>query len=91
MVLLEKIEVGDKTTSTGLVISASFMDQGPKKGTVVAMGNGEQNYKGDIIPIPELKIGNVVFYPDHAGTDIEDEDGKKYLLITSKNILAVQQ
>lgn len=91
MVLLEKIEVGDKTTSTGLVISASFMDQGPKKGTVVAMGNGEQNYKGDIIPIPELKIGHVVFYPDHAGTDIEDEDGKKYLLITSKNILAVQQ
>jgi co-chaperonin GroES (HSP10) len=91
MVLVEKVETGDKTTSTGLVISASFMDQGPKKGIIVAMGNGEQNYLGDIIPIPELKVGHTVFYPDHAGTDIEDEDGKKYLLITSKNILAVQQ
>lgn len=91
MVLLEKIEVGDKTTSTGLVISAAFADQGPSKGKVIAIGGGEQNYKGDIIPVPDIMEGDIVYYPSHAGTDIEDEDGKKYLLIISKNILAIKR
>jgi co-chaperonin GroES (HSP10) len=91
MVLLEKIEVGEKTTSTGLVIAAAFVDQGPNKGKVVAIGGGEQNYKGDIIPVPEIEEGDIVFYPSHAGTDIEDVDGKKYVLITSKNLLAISR
>lgn len=91
MILIEPIEVGEKTTSTGLVISAAFVDQGPAKGTVIAMGDGEQNYKGDIIPIPEIEEGDVVYYPKHAGTDIEDEDGKKYILLVSKNVLAVKR
>lgn len=91
MLLIEPIEVGDKTTSTGLVIAAAFVDNGPAKGTVVAMGEGEQNYKGEIIPIPEINVGDTVYYPKHAGTDIEDEDGKKYLLIVSKNILAIKK
>lgn len=91
MVLLEKIETGDKTTATGLVISAAFASQGPKQGKVISMGGGEQNYKGDIIPIPDIMEGDVVYYPEHAGTDIEDEDGKKYLLIVSKNILAIKR
>lgn len=91
MLLIEQIEVSEKTTSTGLVISAAFIDNGPAKGTVIAMGDGEQNYKGDIIPIPEIVEGDLVYYPKHAGTDIEDEDGKKYILITSKNILAIKQ
>lgn len=91
MLLIEQIEVGDKTTSTGLVISAAFADNGPAKGTVIAIGGGEQNYKGDIIPVPEISVGDVVYYPKHAGADIEDEDGKKYLLVVSKNILAIKK
>lgn len=91
MLLIEPIEVKDKTTSTGLVISASFVDSGPASGIVIAMGEGEQNYKGDIIPIPEIMEGDTVYYPKHAGTDIEDENGKKYLLVVSKNILAIKQ
>lgn len=91
MVLLEKIETGEKTTATGLVLSAAFSDQGPSKGKVVAIGGGEQNYKGDIIPVPDIVEGDIVFYPSHAGTDIEDEQGKKYILITSKNLLAISR
>jgi co-chaperonin GroES (HSP10) len=91
MLLIEPIEIGDKTTSTGLVIAAAFVDNGPARGTVIDMGAGEQNYKGDIIPIPEIKIGDVVYYPKHAGSDIEDDNGKKYILIVSKNILAINK
>ena len=89
LVLLEKVESGDKVTSTGLVISASFTE-GPKTGKIVAIGPGEQNYKGDVIPVVGLSIGDMVYYPEHSGSDIEDTDGKKYLLLSSKNILAVK-
>ena len=90
MLLIKKIETGEKTTSTGLVISAAFSDQGPSKGTVIDMGDGEYNYKGDLIPIGGININDVVYYPEHAGTDIEDEDGTKYLLLNAKNVIALK-
>ena len=90
LLLITKIETGDKVTSTGLVISAAFSDSGPKTGTVVAMGDGEYNYKGEIIPINGINIGDVIYYPEHGGIDIEDEDGTKYYLVNTKNVLAVK-
>jgi co-chaperonin GroES (HSP10) len=88
MLLITKKQEEDKTTKSGLVISASFNDYGPKSGTIVDMGIGEVNYKGDLVSIPELKIGDIVYFPDHTGTDIEDEEGNKYLLINHKHIMA---
>ena len=32
----------------------------------------------------------MVYYPEHSGTDIEDDEGNKYLLINYKNILAIK-
>ena len=52
------------------------------------MGMGEVNYKGDLVPIPELKVGDVIYFPDHTGTEIEDDDANKYLLINHKHIMA---
>ena len=91
MLLIKKIEVKDRTTATGLVISASFGDNGPAKATVIDLGDGEYNYKGDLIPIQGIDIGDVVFYPEQAGTSIEDEDGEKYLLLNAKNVLAIKK
>ena len=77
-------------TKSGIVISASFADTGPKSGVIVAVGDGEQNYKGEILPVIGMNIGDTVYFPEHTGTEIEDEDGTKYLLINSKNILAIK-
>lgn len=90
MILIEKIEKTDRTTSTGLVISATFNDYGPNQGIVIAMGGGEQNYKGEILAIPEIKVGDIVYFPEHGGIEIEDDNSKKYILITSKNVLAIK-
>jgi co-chaperonin GroES (HSP10) len=89
MLLVQKIETGEKKTATGLVISAAFSDQGPNKATVIAKGDGEYNYKGDLIPINGIEVGNVVLYPEHSGTEIEDENNTKYLLLNAKNVLAI--
>jgi len=88
MVLIKEEKVEDKKTASGLVISASFADTGLKKGTIIDLGDGEFNYKGDLIPINGLDIDDVVYYPQHSGTEVEDEDGTKYLLLNAKNILA---
>lgn len=87
LVLVEEHSDADKVTSSGIVIASAYT-RGPKKGTVISIGPGEQNYKGEIIPVPDLEVGEVIFYPEHSGTDIEDEDGKKYVLLSCKNIIA---
>ncbi len=91
ILLVKKIESAEKTTKTGLVISAAFSDTGPSQATVIAVGNGEANYKGDVIPINDIDVGDIVYFPDHAGTDIEYEDGTKYVLVNCKNILAIKE
>jgi co-chaperonin GroES (HSP10) len=88
MLLVTKKQEEDKTTKSGLVISAVFNDSGPKIGTIVDMGAGEVNYKGDLIPISELDIGDEIYFPDHTGTEIEDENSNKYILINHKHIMA---
>ena len=88
MLLITKKQEEDKTTKSGLVISAVFNDSGPKIGTIVDMGAGEVNYRGDLMPIPELDIGDEVYFPDHTGTEIEDDQSNKYLLINHKHIMA---
>ena len=88
MLLVKQQDSVDKTTKTGLVISASFNDSGPQVGVVIDMGEGEANYKGDIIPISYIELNDEIYYPRHSGIEIEDEDGSKYYLINSKNILA---
>ena len=90
MLLVKKIQKGDKTTKTGLVISSTFSDSGPAEGEVIRLGTGEQNYKGEILPIPVIEVGDIVLFPDHSGVDVEDEDGAKYILLNSKNVLAIK-
>ena len=91
MLLIEPDKVEDKTTASGLLIAAAFADTGFKTGKIVAMGDGEFNYKGDLIPILGLDLDNVVYYNEHSGHDIEDEDGKKYLLLNAKHVLAIKE
>lgn len=90
MLLIQKIEMGEKTTKTGLVLSSAFTDQGPLQGTVLAIGDGEYNYKGDLIPVHGIAVDDVVYFPEHTAIDIEDEEGNKYLLLNTKNVLAIK-
>ena len=46
------------------------------------------NYKGDLIPILGIDIDDIIYYPEHSGTDIEDENGNKYLLLSGKQVIA---
>ena len=88
LVLIKQEALAETTTASGLVLSASYKDNGPKKGTVIAIGTGEPNaLNGEIIHIPDFQPDDIVLYPDHSGHEVEDEDGTKYLLVHYKHIL----
>jgi len=88
LLLVKEKEEAERITAGGLVISYAISDSGPKQGTVIDKGEGEYNYKGDLIPIDYINVGDIVFYPGHGATDIEDEEGAKYVLLNVKNVLA---
>jgi co-chaperonin GroES (HSP10) len=90
LLLVKEDKVEDRTTSSGIVLMASLSESNLRTGKIVDLGNGEHNYKGELIPINGLYIGDSVYYNQNSGTDIEDEDGEKYLLLNTKSVLAIK-
>lgn len=91
LLLVREHKVEDKTTSSGIVLMASLNDSALRTGEILDLGNGEHNYKGELIPINGLDIGDIVYYNQNSGTDIEDESGEKYLLLNTKSVLALKE
>jgi co-chaperonin GroES (HSP10) len=90
LLLVAEDKLEDRTTSSGIVLSAAFNEPSLRTGKILDMGEGEYNYKGELVPINGLDINDTVYYNRNSGIDIEDEDGQKYLLINTKNILAIK-
>jgi len=90
LLLVKEDKVEDRTTSSGIVLMASLSESNLKTGRILDLGNGEHNYKGELIPIKGLNIGDMVYYNQNSGTDIEDTDGEKYLLLNTKSVLAIK-
>ncbi len=82
-VVLEKVPSEKKV---GSIVLTSEKKQG-NVATVVAIGPGKKDEKGNLLPI-SVKVGERVIYREYSGTDYEEE-GKKYLLIKNEDILAV--
>ena len=59
----------------------------PQEGTVVSVGSGRVDDKGQKHAL-EVKKGNKVLYGKYAGTEIKVE-GKDYLILSEKDILAI--
>ena len=91
MLLVKEDKLEDKTTASGIVLSAAFHDTGLRTGKIIDLGDGEYNYKGDLIPVNGLDIGDIIYYPQHSGSEVEDTDGEKYLILNSKNVLAIKE
>ena len=82
-VVLEKVPSEKKV---GSIVLTSEKKTG-NVATVVSVGPGKKDEKGNLIPM-SVKEGERVIYREYSGTDYE-EDGKKYLLIKNEDILAI--
>ena len=84
-ILVEALEA-ETTTASGLVIPDTAKEK-PQEGTVVAVGQGRFDEDGDRIPM-DIKEGDKVIYSKYGGTEIKYE-GKEYLILSSRDVLAV--
>lgn len=70
------------STKGGILLPDSAQEK-PKEGTVIAVGPGKLNDKGDIEQL-NVKVGDKVMFSSYSGTEINGDDG---LLIMSEDDL----
>ncbi len=88
-VLLEPLsddERGSKTKS-GILIPETVDKEKPDQATVVAVGPGKRDEKGNLIPV-SVKKGQRVIFSKYGPDEIKVE-GKKYYIISEDSILAI--
>ena len=84
-IVLEPVDQ-EKMTKSGIVLPEKASEK-PTQGTIVAVGPGKRNEKGDIIAM-SVKIGDRVLFKKYGPDEIE-LDGKKYLVGDEDDVLAI--
>jgi chaperonin GroES len=76
----------EEMTLSGIVLPDTAKEK-PQEGTIVAVGPGRLNEKGDRVK-PEVKAGDIVLYAKYAGTEVKI-DGEELLILKETDILAI--
>ena len=74
-----------KQTASGIVLSQK--EEETEYATVIAVGEGFRNDKGEIIPV-EVKVGDKVIYKSYSPTKIK-LDEEEYIVVKQNDILAI--
>ncbi|MDA1161874.1 MAG: co-chaperone GroES [Planctomycetota bacterium] len=80
-----KRDIAEDTTAGGIVLPDSARDK-PKRGTVVAVGDGHVKNDGTKIALT-VKAGDKVLFTSYAGEEINVGDDE-FLLLRESDILA---
>ena len=83
--VLIQIKEAESTTASGLVIPDSAKEK-PQEGVVIAAGPGR--FDGDDRVPTDIKVGDTVVFSKYGGTELK-YDGEEYLLLNSRDVLAI--
>ena len=84
-ILVRTLEA-EQTTASGLVIPDTAKEK-PQEGTVLAVGPGRIDDKGNRVPI-DVQVGDTVLYSKYGGTEVKYA-GEEYLVLSARDVLAV--
>ncbi|HAL24956.1 TPA: co-chaperone GroES [Candidatus Wolfebacteria bacterium] len=84
-IFIDPIEA-ESMTKSGIYIPESAESK-PTTGTVIAVGEGKMNEKGERIPM-SVKVGDTVLYKKYGLSEVEIE-GRKYMVGDEDNIFAI--
>ncbi len=84
-VVVKPAKVEEKTES-GIILPGSAQEK-PHQGTVIAVGPGTRDDKGNHIPL-DVKEGDRVIYGKFGGVDLK-YDNEEYVVLSEKDILVV--
>jgi len=84
-VLVKANEVAEQVKG-GILIPDSAKEK-PQEATVIALGTGKLDDKGNKIPF-DVKVGDIVLTSKYGGTEVKYDD-EDYKIVSSSDILAV--
>jgi chaperonin GroES len=84
-ILVKRVEAETKTKS-GIVLPDSAKEK-PKRGKIIAVGDGKRLESGERAPF-NVKKGDEVIFTSYAGTEIKVE-GEELMIMSEDDILAV--
>ena len=76
---------GDEKTPSGLIIPDTAQKEKPERGTIVAVGPGKRNEKGDVLPM-QYKVGETVMFSKYGYDEVTIND-EEYYVVSESNIL----
>lgn len=85
--VLIKMPEAQKQSSGGVLLATESAEK-PNFGTVVAVGDGKPKEDGAAPEKPNLKLGSTVLYSKYSGTEFEDLDDEKYIVVRESDVLA---
>jgi chaperonin GroES len=85
-VLVEPLE--DREVVKGGIVIPDSAKEKPQEAKVVAIGAGKKDDDGKLIPIDEVKVGDIVLTSKYGGTEVKYDD-KEYKILNLSDILAV--
>ena len=81
-----EVSEGDVKTASGIVLPDTAKEK-PQKGKVVEVGTGKILDNGQRLPL-DVKAGDSIIFSKYAGTEVK-VDGKDYLIVSERDILAI--
>ena len=84
--VIVKAAEAETQTKSGLILADSAKEK-PQRGSVLAVGEGKFDDKGQRIPVG-VKVGDTVIYSKYGGTEIK-LDGEEYLIVRGSDIYAI--
>ena len=76
----------EEMTSSGIFLPDTAKEK-PQRGTIIAVGKGRINEKGDRVEM-DVKTGDSVLFAKYAGTEFKLDDDE-LLILSEKDILAI--
>lgn len=86
-VLVRKL-IPEAKTAGGIILSEKSLEKDARVGVVVAVGPGQMNEKGQVIPT-SVKIGDHVLLPEYTGMKLPVQEENEYMIYKDSEILAV--
>ena len=84
-VLVKRLEAEEKTAG-GIVLPDAAKEK-PKRGKIVAVGNGKLLDDGSRSKL-QVKVGDEVVFTSYAGTEVK-LDGEEFMIMDQSDIMAV--
>lgn len=77
----------EATTTKGGIIIPDTAKEKPAEGTVIAVGAGRMNEKGDRIPM-DIKVGDRILFSKYGGNEVK-MGGEEFLIMSQDDVYAV--